>query len=149
MALFVPFTGCGSGDESKIAEGATQMSTNKFAWIFGRYKYDNFDDFVVAFTDYNREIMGMEGPIEDFPLTQHRSVILMFMGVPEGEDGYDDLEVTITSRAGGALTFLEFMYLANKALYKFLENADHVFFEGVDPAGDKEGIPKFELVQGS
>lgn len=120
-----------------------------FAWAFGRDTYTAIGAFLAEFTDYNCEIMKMKQPIGDFILSEEPSISLHFQGVPEGEDDYNDISVTITSRNGGPLLFLEFMFLANNAVHPYLCNADHVFFEGHSEAGDIDGTPAFLMRQGS
>lgn len=127
----------------------TKLTTDDFAWTFGSNTYDNFADFLAEFTDYNQKIMRLEPPLEDFPICQESTITLLFEGVAEGSEDYDELSTTITSRNGGALTFLEFMFLANNALYEYLCDADHVFYEGIEPEETEDGSKVFRLIQGS
>ncbi|MBX9692799.1 MAG: hypothetical protein K2Z81_10475 [Cyanobacteria bacterium] len=127
----------------------TKLSPDSFAWAFGRKTYADFSKFVVDFSEYNRDIMQMTLPLEDFPLTDSTSVVLLFSGVPDGAFEYEDLDAKISSRDGEALSFFEFMYLVNNSLYQYLNNSDHVYYEGLEEEGETDGVPTYRLVQGS
>lgn len=138
-------------------------SPDDFCWAFGEKKYGSYADFLKGFTEYNQEITGMKPPLKDFTLCGSNTVILRFEGVDDesddysdddefegdSEDGYQERETTIKSSNGEELTFLEFMYLANEALYRYLREVDHKFFEGVEFEGDRNGVPVISLVMGS
>lgn len=127
----------------------TTLTTDDFAWTFGNKTYDSFEEFLAEFTDYNHKIMKLDPPLEDFPISNESTITLLFEGVSEGSEEYDELTTTITSRSGGPLSFLEFMFLANNALYEYLCDADHVFYEGVEPEETDDGSTVFRLMQGS
>ncbi len=127
----------------------TKLSLNSFAWAFGKETYNDFSKFLQAFSEYNRDICKMTLPLGDFLLTKSSSIVLLFDGVPEGADEYEELDAKLTSRDGKAMTFFEFMYLANNALFDYLKDADHVFYEGLEEDGATDGVPTFRLSQGS
>jgi len=114
--------------------------TFDFAWNFSCEDFSDKDlsAFLAAFTDYNVKIMKMTPPLVDFELIPESELVLHFSGVGP-DDEYDDMEAVIRS-GGGPLTFHRFMYESHKAMYPFLKDADHVFFEGVaiEPAHSGE-----------
>lgn len=135
-------------------------SPDDFSWAFGNETYKSYSEFLKGFTEYNQEINGMKPPLKDFTLCGSNAVLLRFEGVDDEysdddefesdtEYGYQERETTIKSSSGKELTFFEFMYLANEALYRYLREADHMFFEGVEFEGERNGVPVVSLVMGS
>lgn len=119
---------------------------DQFTWEFGRDTYPDFDSFLAAFTKYNHRMLGIEPPIEDFPLSESPSVYLQWIGVLREFD--QELRTLITSRNGGPLSFLEFMFLANNVIHRTLVGQTDVFYEGLKEADEVEGVACFELRQG-
>lgn len=132
-----------------------QMTPNDFAWIFGRKTFETFDDFVAEFIHHNqrrRKRLQDEplcAPLQDFSLACSNKVKLKFFGVNKETNEYTEMQVEVESSDMTSLGFLEFMFHANNLLYEFLRDADDVFYEGLNRCQDEDGLPVFQLIQGS
>jgi hypothetical protein len=41
------------------------------------------------------------------------------------------------------------MFITNNELFGYLEETDHIFYEGFEELGDVDGVPVIRLIQGS
>lgn len=132
-----------------------KMTPGDFRWVFGRKTFESIDDFVADFTDYNRRRRErlheepLSVPLEDFSIASCNRVKLKFWGVLNDATEYDEMQIIIEGVKTGPLSFLEFMFHANNRLHEFLNNADHVFYEGLTSCEEEHGLAVYELKQGS
>lgn len=121
---------------------------SEFVWAFGQKSYSNKNDFMKEFNTYNTEILGTSLK-KDFTLFPSKKIVIKFMGVPEGEEDYDeDMKAEFVS-AKPSIKFSDLMFFLNEYTYPYLNEADHIFYEGFDIEDDKGEIPVLALIQGS
>ncbi|HMO21155.1 MAG TPA: hypothetical protein PKC98_09325 [Candidatus Melainabacteria bacterium] len=134
-------------DDPGDSDGSS-LSLEDVRWVYGDKKFEDFDEFVKALTLYSWEFSDGEGPIRDFELFGGNRVRVQFYGLGEGEKRCSDKEVELVG-PGEKLSFLEFMFITNNELFAYLEETDHIFYEGFEELGDVDGVPVIRLIQGS
>jgi hypothetical protein len=108
------------------------------SWTFGRKKYEVYDDFIIAVTDYNNEIYQDIGETSSWNPGEEVSkhpIWVMY------EAGWKDEDDTIRLEIGEenqSLTMGRLMFSLNNATYDFFEDANHCFFEGLELVNNNE-----------
>ena len=123
---------------------------DEVAWQFNGVDYKSKEQFREAFFEYNKDILEKE--VEDFLLVNFQSVIVFYMGVPDGEEDYDeDLTVELKTQDKKGFSFVEFLYKFHQSTRSTLnpEIADHIFYEGVMLEPNNSGKVSLRIRQGS
>jgi hypothetical protein len=111
-------------------------------WVFGRKKYDGYDEFVAAVTDYNKKINATKTKWDPNQEVSQRPVKVVYEAPWKDEDDTVELDI---GEPGAALTMGRLLFTLNNATFDFFKDTDTRFFEGltlVDGA-------KYELEVGS
>lgn len=98
------------------------------SWKFSR-SYTSFEEFRCAFVNYNLDIS--QAQVLDVPdYVTSPKVLLLYEGVPDGAEDYEELTTEVTNATGRNLSYFEFMFEVNNKVALNLTRADHVFYEG-------------------
>lgn len=111
-------------------------------WALGEKKYDVYDDFIAAATDYNKEINPSKTGWVPNQEVSKGPIRVVYEALWKDED--DTIEVDI-GEPGRALTMGRLLFTLNNTTVDFFKDADKHFFEGLALVKGSE----YELMVGS
>jgi hypothetical protein len=120
---------------------ASTTLTNVY-WVLGAKKYDAFDSFVAAVTDYNNLINPEKTNWAPNQEVASGPIRVVYEALWKDEDEIIELEV---GEPGKPLNMGLLLFTINNATYDFFKDADKRFFEGLALCRGSE----YELMVGS
>lgn len=118
-------------------------------WSFhdGR-RYEHMGAFDAAVRRYVDEFGGTWRPADRALAATRVRVCYEGVSHPDAEE-YEELEVTLTSDDARGFTNLELFFRLHNAVVGHLSAVDHCFFEGLVLEDVVDGVPRYEMTQGS
>ncbi|UOD29118.1 hypothetical protein INH39_27460 [Massilia violaceinigra] len=118
------------------------MLLNDVYWPLGQRKFDQYEHFVTAVTEYNEQISPGHNGWQ--PEREIFSTPITVTYEARWKDDDDLLELVI-GESGQKLMMGIFLFELNNQSCEFFADADEHFFEGLDPKSQTE----FSLIVGS
>lgn len=117
------------------------------AWSFAKGPFDTQPGFESALQSYQADVMDhSDWDPSELVLLSPRVIIQCdeLQDVPGAQH-----ELALSADNGLAFPAGELLYKVHRAMAQPLSDIDHHFFEGFSPAGERDGVPVFEIMLGS
>ncbi len=102
-------------------------------WSLGKKRYDAYDDFIAAVTDYNKQISPRKTGWRPNQVVATGPIRVVYEAMWKNEDDTIDLAV---GEPGQGLTMGQLLFTLNNATFDFFKDSDKHFFEGLTLVGD-------------
>lgn len=120
---------------------------SRVAWSFAKGPFEAQPAFEAALKKYQADIMRQpDWEPSELVLLSPRVIIQCdeLLDVPGAQH-----ELPLSADNGLAFPAGELLYKVHRAMAQTLSDIDHHYFEGFSPAGERDGVPVFEIVLGS
>ncbi|MEZ4804218.1 MAG: hypothetical protein R2852_01665 [Bacteroidia bacterium] len=120
-------------------------------WSFDLEKHSDINTFKKSLIAYNKEIEpGVEPEVDHIILTNKEIIVLYsFWKEEDSVDENQTAEIRLKSENKEGFTIAEILFQLHSKISSKLRNDEEHFFEGIQYVTDRNGIPIYQLLQGT